>query len=347
MTDFDVLIVGGGPVGLAAAIEARMNDLSVAIVEPKLGAVDKACGEGLMPGALPLLARLGVEVTGHELTGVCYQDSKRSVTHEFQDRHGLGVRRTELHSALAKRAHEVGVNFIHDAMTAIDSQAESVSLTLKSGNRVSSKYLLGADGLHSAVARVMGLTKPAKARSTPRFGIRQHFNVAPWSSLIQVYFTKTAEVYITPVSDSQIGVAILGPRNTDFVATIKSIPDLARRIDFNDPASARMGAGSFPQITTARRLHRVLLIGDASGYVDAITGEGLRLGFAQAQAAIDCIKRDRPQDFEGKWHRVSRDFRWLTGALAWVATSPLRALIVPLAASQPRLFGWIVERLAM
>jgi flavin-dependent dehydrogenase len=335
MTDFDVLIVGGGPVGLAAAIEARMNDLSVAIVEPKLGAVDKACGEGLMPGALPLLARLGVGVTGHELTGVCYQDSKHSVTHEFQDRHGLGVRRTELHSALAKRAHDVGVNFIHDAMTAIDS-----------GNRVSANYLLGADGLHSAVARLLGLTKPARARSTPRFGIRQHFNVAPWSSLIQVYFTKTAEVYITPVSDEQIGVAILGPRNTDFVATIKSIPDLARRIDFNDPASARMGAGSFPQITTARRLRRVLLVGDASGYVDAITGEGLRLGFAQAQAAIDCIKRNRPQDFERKWHQVSRDFRWLTGALAWVATSGLRALIVPLASSQPKLFGLIVERLA-
>lgn len=346
MTDFEVLIVGGGPVGLAAAIEARMNDLSVAIVEPKLGDVDKACGEGLMPGALPLLTRLGVEVTGHPLLGVCYQDSKRSVTHEFRNHQGLGVRRTELHSALAKRAREVGVNFIHDAMASIDSQAEGVTLTLKSGNHLTSKYLLGADGLHSSVARVLGLTKPARARSTPRFGIRQHFNVAPWSSLIQVYFTKTAEVYITPVSDEQIGVAILGPRNTDFVATINSIPELARRIDFDNPASPRMGAGSFPQITKARRVRRVLLIGDASGYVDAITGEGLRLGFAQAQAAIECIRQNRPQDYERKWHRVSRDFRWLTGALAWVATSRLRALIVPLASSQPKLFGLIVERLA-
>lgn len=346
MTEFDVLVIGGGPVGLAAAIEARMNDLTVAVIEPKLGSVDKACGEGLMPGALPLLDRLGVEVSGHEITGVCYQDSKNSVIHKFIENKGRGVRRTDLHAALSKRANELGVTFIHDAMASIDPLPDNTVVKLKSGDEISGQFLLGADGLHSQVARQLGLTKPVGSRVTPRFGIRQHFNVAPWSSLIQVYFTKTAEVYITPVSTSQIGVAILGPKNTDFVETIQSIPELANRIDLHDPASQRMGAGSFPQKTTARHLRRVLLIGDASGYVDAITGEGLRLGFAQAQAAIECIKTARPQDFERKWNQVSRDFRWLTGALAWLATSKLRGIIVPLASSQPKLFGYIVERLA-
>lgn len=344
MSDFDVLVIGGGPVGLAAAIEARMSGLTAAVVEPKVGAVDKACGEGLMPGALPLLARLGVSPAGHEITGVCYRDAKRSVVHKFQERMGRGVRRTDLHAALTNRAIELGVTMIHDSLSEIESKSDQVILSLKSGTNLSANYVLGADGLHSSVAKLLGLTK--QSRVTPRFGIRQHFNVSPWSSLIQVYFTKSAEVYITPVSKDQIGVAILGPRKTDFEATIKSIPDLANRIDFNNPASQRMGAGAFPQITKARRFGRVLLVGDASGYVDAITGEGLRLGFAQAQAAVECIKNDRPQDYERKWNRVSRDFRWLTGALAWLAKSRLRGAIVPLASSQPKLFGFIVERLA-
>ena len=59
--DVDVLVVGGGPVGLAAAIEARLAGLSVVVVEPRVGAIDKACGEGLMPGTLTALARVGVD----------------------------------------------------------------------------------------------------------------------------------------------------------------------------------------------------------------------------------------------------------------------------------------------
>ncbi|HOW01391.1 MAG TPA: FAD-dependent monooxygenase, partial [Rhodoglobus sp.] len=77
MTDVDVLVVGGGPVGLASAIEARLAGLTVALVEPRDGDVDKACGEGLMPGALPLLARLGVDPDGMPLRGVSYRTETR------------------------------------------------------------------------------------------------------------------------------------------------------------------------------------------------------------------------------------------------------------------------------
>ena len=68
--DTDVLVVGGGPVGLAAAIEARLAGLSALVLEPRPGPVDKACGEGLMPGALGSLHRLGVDPAGHPLAGL-------------------------------------------------------------------------------------------------------------------------------------------------------------------------------------------------------------------------------------------------------------------------------------
>lgn len=109
MIDTDVLVVGGGPVGLAAAIEARLAGLSVMIVEPRDDAIDKACGEGLMPGALPLLGRLGVDPVGMPLRGVSYRSATRHVDYLFRSGVGRGVRRTTLHTALSKRATELGV----------------------------------------------------------------------------------------------------------------------------------------------------------------------------------------------------------------------------------------------
>src|SRR5687767_3628632 len=96
----DVAIVGGGPVGLAAAIEARLAGLSVTVLEQRAGTIDKACGEGLMPGAIPLLQRLGIDPPGVDLRGVRYRSGSRTVEHRFAGRPGRGVRRTELHRQL-------------------------------------------------------------------------------------------------------------------------------------------------------------------------------------------------------------------------------------------------------
>jgi hypothetical protein len=90
----------------------------------------------------------------------------------------------------------------------------------------------------------------------------------------------------------------------------------------------------------------VLLAGDASGYVDALTGEGLRLGFAQADAAVRSIVAGDTRGYEREWTRLSRDSRVLTSGLVAAATSPLRPLVVPTAVRAPRLYGAIVERLA-
>jgi flavin-dependent dehydrogenase len=90
----------------------------------------------------------------------------------------------------------------------------------------------------------------------------------------------------------------------------------------------------------------VLLVGDASGYVDALTGEGLRVGFAQARSAVLAVVAGDPARYEREWRAETRDFRMLTTALVAAARSPLRSRIVPAAAGLPRLFGGIVDRLA-
>jgi flavin-dependent dehydrogenase len=367
----DIVIVGGGPIGLAAAIEARLAGLTVTVIEPRTGPIDKACGEGLMPGAVPLLDRLGVRPDGHPLVGVGYYSARpvrpakvpvperftrsaghisperaqsSGVEHRFVTGSGLGVRRTVLHDSLARRAAELGVERVVGRADDIEQDEDGVTVSVARA-RIRCRWVLGADGLHSGVARLVGLAEPALG-GVGRYGIRQHFALHPWGDLIEVHYGPTAELYVTPVADDLVGVAMLASRGTSYESALAAVPALAKRLEGAAVGSERRGAGPFRQRTRARVAGRVMLVGDASGYVDALTGEGLRLGFAQASAAIDCIVAGDPRRYEGEWRRITRDFRMLTsGLVAWVG-SPLRGALVPTAARLPGLFGTVVERLA-
>ncbi|MGV8885771.1 MAG: NAD(P)/FAD-dependent oxidoreductase [Microbacteriaceae bacterium] len=343
-----VLIVGGGPVGLAASIEARLAGLDAVVIEPRASAIDKACGEGLMPGALPLLERLGVTPTGMPLRGVSYRSASQHADHLFAGGHGLGVRRTELQRCLAERAASLGVEVVTARVDHVIAHDTGVSVTLAGASGNSSElrgdWLLGCDGLHSLVRRELGLER--RVRGPRRFGLRQHFAVAPWSELIEVYWSRDVEAYVTPVSPDVTGIALLAPPGTDFADAIAAIPELAQKLAGAAPASTLRGAGPFGQRAARPGRGRALLVGDASGYVDAITGEGLRLGFDQARAAVAAIAAGRPREYDREWRHVTRDFRVLTSGLVRVASGPFRSAIVPLAARLPRVYGAVVERLA-
>ena len=334
----DLLIVGGGPVGLAAAIEARLAGLSVTVIEPRQGAIDKACGEGLMPGAVPLLARLGVEPRGIPLRGVSYRDGQRVADHAFVTGSGLGVRRTELHAVLHNRAIELGARFAYEKVDALENHPDHVEAA-----GLTAEWMLACDGLHSTVARLAGLDRPAPA-GRRRYGLRRHYRVSPWSDRIEVHWYRLGELYVTPVDEQTVGVALLARQHTDLEQALAASPALASRVNGAEHASELRGAGPLRQQRSARSRGRILLVGDASGYVDAITGEGLRLGFDQARAAIAAITTG--SDYEREWMRITRDFRVLTSGLALAASSPLRGAIVPLSSALPGVYGRAVEALA-
>jgi flavin-dependent dehydrogenase len=341
----EVLVVGGGPVGLASAIEARLAGLEVTVIEPRTGAIDKACGEGLMPGAVSELARLGVNPRGYPLRGVDYRDGRRSAQHRFAAGDALGVRRTTLHAALLGRAEEVGVRVMTDRVAAVEQDAVGVRVRTATAAELRGDWLLAADGLHSSVARMTGLHLPTP-RARRRYGLRRHYAVEPWSDLIEIHWTRLGEIYVTPTADGMVGLALLARQGVAFDGALAASPELVARVRGAERASELRGAGPFRQNTRARTCGRVLLVGDASGYVDALTGEGIRIGIAQARAAVAAVTNGRVSDYEEAWTEVTRDVRRLTGTLVRLATSPARRFIVPASHAAPGIFGSAVDRLA-
>jgi flavin-dependent dehydrogenase len=346
----DVVVVGGGPVGLAAAMYAVRSSLSVVVLEPREGAVDKACGEGLMPGGVHALATLGVDPVGWDLAGIRYVGHGRHAEADFTIGQGRGVRRTELHTALRSAAIAAGVKILPFAACEVVQSSGEVRVRTQapgqiSGPDVGGRYLLAADGLHSPTRRTLGLQ--LCTRGAQRFGQRRHYCLQPWSSYVEVHWGSYGEAYVTPVGPDLVGVAILSARRMAFQEQLEEFPQLRERLANASPATRVRGAGPLRQRVARRVAGRVLLIGDAAGYVDALTGEGISLGLAQARAAVSAVGADRPHAYERAWRQASWRYAAMTHTLVQ-ATRPAwaRRAIVPAAAALPVVFRAAVRELA-
>ncbi|HEX5566438.1 MAG TPA: monooxygenase, partial [Streptomyces sp.] len=141
------------------------------------------------------------------------------------------------------------------------------------------------------------------------------------------------------------GVAVLSPVRCGFDDHLEWFPQLAPLLAGPAVGTVR-GAGPLRQRTRGRVAGRVLLVGDAAGYVDALTGEGIALAGESARAAVRCLAAGRPAAYEAAWRRLSRRHRLLTGALVRASGRERTArLVVPAAARLPALFGAAVRAL--
>ena len=335
----DLIVAGGGPAGLATAIYGARAGLDVAVVERRAGVLDKACGEGMMPHTVAHLDRLGVTVQGHPLHGISYLDGSRRADAPFQAGVGRGVRRTVLHAALWRAAESAGVKLVHGELGEITQHADSVCAA-----GFEARYLAAADGLHSPIRKAMGLS--AATTGPRRWGIRRHYEIAPWTNSVEVHWSRSAEAYVTPVAGDCVGIAILSAGRGGFDRHFESFGELRDRVAGHTHGQDR-AAGPLRQNVRGRAAGRVLLVGDAAGYIDALTGEGMGLAFGAAELLVDCVLRDCPDDYDLQWRRLTRRYRMLTAALvAASAHAPLRSAIVPAAQALPSVFIRLVNLLA-
>lgn len=309
----DVVIAGGGLAGAATAIALAKVGLHAVVVDKAEFPREKPCGEGLLPHGVSLLGELGLadvveSCAGPAFRGILYHCGGVVARGDFEGGEvGRGLRRLNLDLAVRQHAEAVGVTFLNGHVDRVDVDAEGGSLTLADGRVLRGRFVVGADGPRSTVRHGLGLDGGNHGR--PRFALRQHFRLAPGVPLpdrVEVHVGDGHELYITPVAASDadnrviIGVAALcekrvmggGGKPADrLAALIAACPPLRERLAGSDPDGAALACGPLRVRSKAVWRGRAVLVGDAAGYVDAITGEGMSLALVQAIASADATRR--------------------------------------------------------
>jgi len=336
----DVLIVGGGPAGIATAIAARMNGLSVTVLDARRPPIDKPCGEGLLPLGAAALRRLGIPLDSSLIfpfSGFRFCDENSSVTAPLPGTSAFGIRRTVLHCLLVGRALDLGVSFLWNTR-ALRFSSSGVDT---SAGFIPYRWLVGADGYPSNVAAFAGLHGSARRF---RFGFRRHYEIAPWSDRVEVHWGEKCQMIVTPTGAGEVCISFFtGDPRIRLNRALEKFPDVAQRISGAQSLSSH--AGSVTLLSRARAAARgnVALVGDASCTVDGITGQGLSLAFQQALHLADAMACGGLARYRAAHRRIVRTpVRMTRLLLAMSASSSLRRKVLRLFAAKPALLSTLI-----
>lgn len=364
----DVLVVGGGPAGMAAGISFGRAGLRTLVCERGSLPADKPCGEGVLPTGLTYLERLGVSTYldqehTHPFVGIHYlPTSGTGASARFAEGPGQGIRRTELSRAFCERARRIdGLEVRARTPVALGTLGPNGAEAWLGGRKVTARLIVGADGLRSEVRRWAGLQGVSHRRR--RFALQQHFRCEPWSEYVEVHWAGDAEAYVTPCGRGEVGVALLweaekkrnggGQRLKE--SLLSRFPRLSASLRGAKPSANARAIGPMHQVARSPIADGVALVGDASGYLDAITGEGISLALAQVQALYDSIgprmlSNDRAptaremQGFSRRISRMVRQHQLITGLVLFLSRNPgLAARAIKGLGRQPELFRWLLS----
>jgi menaquinone-9 beta-reductase len=332
MAGVDVFVIGGGPAGLAAAIAASREGMRVVVSDGNYAPIDKPCGEGVMPDSRRMAARLGVELPGslgYEFRGVRFHGAGRQVESNFPRGPGMGVRRTALHAVLVQAAQQAGVELRWGSPVA-------------EIGKIDARWIIGADGSSSRVRRWADLE--ACLWNSRRYAYRQHFATPPWTDCMEVYWGDGCQIYVTPVAPGEVCLALISrdPHLRLEEAVRMHFPALRERLDGVETTSRERGSVTATVTLRAVARGNVALIGDASGSVDAITGEGICLCFRQAEVLAKAMVKGDLSAYNRAHPRLSlRPHLMAQGMLMLDRGPAIRRLVLGTMSAQP----WIFRRL--
>jgi len=366
--DLPVAIVGGGPVGSALAL--YLNRYGVPVVLIDAGASQrKICGEGILPVGWEVIEDLGLESRLPQrasIEALLYtmedQGGLRTMKASLS-RRGFGVARDHLFTAFRSALESSGVELLANSRLRdfeqnrahVTARVEAPGGGLKS---VPCRLLVGADGLQSLVRRKAGLQSPVSRRYM-RWGARCYFRASERRQAVEVTLGRGVESYLTPLGEGLYGLAFLwSPQELG-----RPLPGSGslyeRLLAFFSPAMIErlpqgrgelMGdgraIGPLQQLVVSP-LHpsgRVALVGDAAGYFDALTGEGLCLGLRQARVLASCIAQGTIWDYPDHHRSIKRRHQLVVGGLLWLIHQPaLRDRVFLALAQSPRQFQAVIR----
>ncbi|MES1157730.1 MAG: NAD(P)/FAD-dependent oxidoreductase [Haliangium ochraceum] len=348
----DLVVAGGGPAGSSLAILAGRAGFSVDLFDAARFPREKPCGEGLMPAGVGALTRLGLADTagGQPFAGVRYHGFGVTTEATFpaplsapQDGgpavHGLGQRRTVLDAACLTAARATpGVRVFEGATVegVVRRAGRAVALRVD-GATVPGALIVGADGALSAVRKGLELDGPPARR--PRLGVRMHFRLAADLDpprFVEIFVGGGHELYLTPLPDRQVLVAGLterGPTGDDALGALRTWiathPALAERLRGAEPISGPRGRFPLAHRALAGVAPGAVLLGDAAGFTDPITGGGMAQAFLSAELLARHLPRIlRHGDTEWLWRfdrrrrALLRDYVLLTKLILAAARRP-------------------------
>ncbi len=334
----EVLVVGGGPAGLAAAIAARKKGFFVTVADGGKPPIDKACGEGLLPGTLAALCELGISIQagdGESFHRFRFIDRKIPATAKLPGQTGIGGRRTVLHQKMAARAEECGVELLWNTpVTGLSRNGVIVG-----GKPIRAKWIVGADGIHSRVRRWSGLE--TGVNQEPRFAQRRHYRVKLLTDCVEVYWGRKIQAYVTPLAGEETCVVLISRNpSMQFDSALREFPKLADSLKNARVSGVQRGAVTATCRPDRVRRENIALVGDASGSVDAITGEGLGLSFRQALALADALETGDLEKYQSSHRQLAGRPHFMSRLLLLLGRcAPLRRHVLQKLAKDPDLFS--------
>jgi len=339
-----VLIAGGGVGGASLAILLGRAGIEVELFERSTFPRDKPCGEGLMPAGVAALERMGLafEAGGAPFYGVRYVFPKFNLEGRFPSNHGLpvqgrGQRRLHLDGMLFAEASKTAGVDAHCGVAVQAPIVENGRVTglMVDGAKRRGDLVVAADGLNSPMRKALGLDLPLRRR---RFGLRTHYRVKPGCeqpSWVDVFPRRGYELYVTPLPDREVLVAALvepgalnGAAEDEFARWVGAEPELAERITDADQISDLTGCSPLGARASRGTMPGLVLLGDAAGFVDPITGSGMAQALVTAELLSKYVaQKQMPEKiwmrkFECERHTVVRDSRIVTHASLWLARHP-------------------------
>jgi flavin-dependent dehydrogenase len=302
---FDVAVVGSGPAGAATALRLARAGASVALIDRREFPREKLCGEYLNLGALRELQDLGLNQTLLPISQPL--DGLRLYAHdecaEFRlPAQAWSIPRTILDAQLRDAALQAGAHALHGRVRTLCVDGAGVKLEWCDVggelHQVRAKYVAGADGMQSTVARLCGLTAP---HSEKRFAVGAHYRGLELGRWIEMYAGSHEYVALNPVDRTAANaVFVLNKERltrskghlyeelTDFSRVVTA----GRRALFAAGFVSKCHAiGPLAHRTVRPTSNRVLLVGDAAAFLDPFTGQGVYLAMAGARDAAGAIVR--------------------------------------------------------